>query len=143
MNAKAKILIVDDDPDITEQVTAVLRAEGYEVLSAAGKNEAEEILLGKKPDLAILDLMMETMDAGFVLAHRLNEMYPGTPVILLSAVKAATGLSFGAALPGGQSWTKASCVIDKPVRADQLAAEVRRLLSAANRNGVDAGSSKQ
>lgn len=131
MNAKAKILVVDDDPDIRNQVVFVLKAEGYEVLAAGTKDEAEELLLGHKPDVAILDLMMETMDAGFVLAHRISELYPGTPVVILSAVTAQTGLSFGSPSAEAQGWMKASKVLDKPVRADQLKAEVRRLLSAS------------
>ena len=51
-NAK-KILVVDDDPDIVEQVTLILKQDGHEVHSAGTQNEAEEILLSFKPDLAI------------------------------------------------------------------------------------------
>jgi CheY-like chemotaxis protein len=136
MNAKAKILVVDDDQDIKEQVALVLRGAGYEVLTAGSRDEAEELLLGGKPDLAVLDLMMESMDAGFVLAHRLNELYPGTPVILLTAVTASTGLSFDAASREALAWMKAGRVLDKPVRADQLKAEVRKMLSQADRSGA-------
>ena len=137
MIAKARILVVDDDPDIKLQVETVLRGEGYAVESASSREEAEELLLGGKPDLAVVDLMMETMDSGFVLAHRLNELYPGTPVIMLTAVTAATGLSFGTTMREARSWMKIGCVLDKPVRADQLKAEVRRMLSEASKK--DAG----
>ncbi|MGA9657183.1 MAG: response regulator, partial [Polyangia bacterium] len=60
-NAK-KILVVDDDPDIVEQVSLILKQDGHEVHAAGTQAEAEEILLSIKPDLAILDLMMEEKD---------------------------------------------------------------------------------
>ena len=128
MEAKAKILVVDDDPDIMEQVALTLRGDGYEVRTAAGRDEAEELLLSHKPDLAILDLMMESMDAGFVLAKRVHEMYPGTPVMLLTSVTAATGISFDSPSSEALGWMKVAKVLDKPVRPDQLKAEVRKLL---------------
>jgi CheY-like chemotaxis protein len=134
MNDKLKILVVDDDPDIMEQASLVLRNAGYEVLAAGSRDEAEELLLGGKPDLAVLDLMMESMDTGFILAQRVSELYPGTPIILLTAVTATTGLSFDPNSKEALSWMKVSRVLDKPVRADQLTAEVRKLLSQAGKS---------
>jgi len=67
---KKKILVVDDDPDILEQMTSVLTGAGYEVSAAEGRAAAEEAILKTKPDLAILDLMMEEKDSGFVLSTR-------------------------------------------------------------------------
>jgi CheY-like chemotaxis protein len=75
-NAK-KILVVDDDSDILEQVSMILKQDGHEVHTAGTQDEAEEILLSLKPDLAILDLMMEEKDTGFVLCHRIKKLYPG------------------------------------------------------------------
>jgi len=86
MSEATNVLIVDDDPDIVEQVALALRATGYEVSSACSRAEAEELLLTLRPDLAILDVMMETPDAGLVLAHHLQKLYPNTPVILLTSV---------------------------------------------------------
>jgi len=133
MNEKHRILVVDDDPDILEQEALVLKNAGYEVLSAGSRDEAEELLLGKKPDLAILDLMMETMDTGFILAQRIAELYPQTPVILLTAVAATTGLSIDPTSREALAWMKVSRVLDKPVRSDQLTAEVRKLLTQAGK----------
>ncbi|MFA6471630.1 MAG: response regulator [Candidatus Latescibacterota bacterium] len=129
MNKKATILIVDDDPDIIEQLTIIIKSEGYEVVAAGGQEEAEKTLMAVKPDLAVIDLMMEEMDSGFVLAHEIKKLYPGTPVILLTSVKSATGLSFAAASPDQQSWIKADRFLDKPVRPEQLKNELSRLLN--------------
>ncbi|MBN1918405.1 MAG: response regulator [Verrucomicrobia bacterium] len=128
MSKKPTILIVDNDPDVIHQLTVVLEGAGYAVTAAESREQAEEVLLGLKPDVAILDLMMEEMDSGFVLAHHVKQLYPETPIMLLTAVTSATGMSFGAQTPEARSWLKADCVLDKPVRPDQLRAEVRRLL---------------
>ena len=130
MQEQKKILVVDDDIDMLEQVALILKAEGYQVIQAQGQKEGEEALLTTIPDLAVLDLMMEHMDSGFVLCHHVKRLYPETPVILLTAVKAATGLDFQPQSPEAASWVKADVVLDKPVRPEQLKQEVRRLLKA-------------
>ena len=126
-----KILVVDDDPDIVEQVTLIMQKDGHEVYSAGTEAEAEEILLSVKPDLAILDLMMEEKDSGFVLCHRIKKLYPDTPVMMVTAVKAATGLSFAADSAVQQSWLKADLLVDKPIRAEVLRNDVNGLLNRA------------
>jgi CheY-like chemotaxis protein len=111
-----------------EQVALILKAEGYQVIKAQGQKEGEEALLTTIPDLAVLDLMMENMDSGFVLCHHVKRLFPETPVILLTAVKAATGLDFQPQSSEAASWVKADVLMDKPVRPEQLKQEVRRLL---------------
>jgi CheY-like chemotaxis protein len=130
MSEPKNILVVDDDIDLLQQVALILKTEGYRVTQAQGQKEGEEALLGTIPDLAVLDLMMEHMDSGFVLCHQVKRLFPDTPVILLTAVKAATGLDFQPQSPEAASWVKADVVLDKPVRPEQLKQEVRRLLKA-------------
>jgi CheY-like chemotaxis protein len=126
---KKKILVVDDDIDLLEQVAMIMNSEGYEVVKAQGQKEGEEALLSVIPDLAILDLMMENMDSGFVLCHHIKRLFPETPVIILTAVKSVTGLDFSARSSEAASWIKADSLVDKPVRPEQIKAEVRRLLN--------------
>ena len=128
MDSQATILVVDDDPDIIEQLTMIITNEGYKVVAAGGQEEAEQALMSVKPDLAVIDLMMEQMDSGFVLAHEIKKLYPGTPVIILTSVKSATGISFAAASAEQQSWIKADRLLDKPVRPEQLRNELSGLL---------------
>ncbi len=139
MSANRKVLVVDDDPDIVALLTAVLNTEGYEIVTAYSQEEAEEVLLTVRPDLVILDLMMEQVDSGFVLAHYLKKLYPDTPVILLSSVTAVTRMSFDAQSPEARSWLKMDRVLDKPVRPEQLKAEVRRLLKDGPHAEAQAG----
>ena len=131
MTQPYKILVVDDDPDIVDQLTMLLTSDGYAVSTAGGQEEAEQVLMTLHPDLAIVDLIMEQQDSGFILAHEIKKLYPGTPVIMLTSVKAATGLSFEAISPEQHSWVKADRLLDKPVRPEQIKNEVRRMLAEA------------
>jgi DNA-binding response OmpR family regulator len=81
-----KILLVDDDQDFLYQTKLQLEKFGFEVISAESQKEAEEILLKVKPDLAILDLMMESEDSGFILSYKLRHKYPDVPIIIATAV---------------------------------------------------------
>ncbi len=138
MNKKATILVVDDDPDIIDQLTLLIKNEGYEVAAAGGQAEAEQLLMSVKPDLAIVDLMMEELDSGFILANEIKRLYPETPVIMLTSVKSATGISFASTSEEQQSWIKADRLLDKPVRPEQLKSELRRLLSLPSRSVSEA-----
>ncbi len=93
-----KILVIDDEPAITNLVSAYLRTEGYEVYTAADGNAGLKAARAFKPDLVILDLMLPGMD-GIELLSRLrreSEVY----VIMLTARTEETdkivGLSVGA-----------------------------------------------
>jgi len=139
MSAKKKILVVDDDPDVIDQLLLTLAAQGYEVTSASGQGEAEELLMSFRPDLAIVDLMMEEMDSGFILCHHIKKIYPETPVILLTAVTATTGITFDTQGAEARTWVKADKVLDKPVRPEQLRVEVCRLLQETDAASVAEG----
>ena len=128
MSTKKIILLVDDDEDSLEQLTVTLKADGYDLRTAGSQREAEELLLSVRPDLAIVDLMMEHMDSGLVLCHYLKKLYPQAPVIMLTAVTSATGLTLSSTTPEARSWLMADILVDKPARPEQIRSEVKRLL---------------
>ncbi len=128
VTATKKVLIVDDDPDVLDQVALILEGAGHEVARAESAAEAEELLLSVRPDLAVVDVMMEHPDSGIKLCHDIRRLHPDAPIILLTAVHSATGLSFKSASPQAQSWIKADLILDKPVHPERLCNEVRRLL---------------
>jgi CheY-like chemotaxis protein len=130
MSENKQVLVVDDDPDCLEQVATVLRASGYEVVAASSRAEGEELLLSTQPVLAVLDLMMEEMDSGFVLCHTIKRLYPGLPVILLTGVTAATGISFKSQDPHAREWIEADVMLDKPVRSEELRSTIAKLMNA-------------
>lgn len=122
------ILVVDDDEDFRLQQEMQLKAAGFEVLTAGGQEDAEEILLESQPDLALVDLMLEDMDGGFSLCYHIKKVYPSLPVILVTGVTRETGLEFEVTTEEERSWVKADVVLAKPVRFEQLKREIARLL---------------
>lgn len=125
---RATILIVDDDPDFRLQLQMQLEAAGYGVLAADGEEAAARVLALSSPDLAVVDLMMENMDGGFRLCHRIKKQERPIPVILVTAVTGETGLEFDVTTDEERSWIKADALLDKPVRFEQLRREIERLL---------------
>ncbi len=130
MSAKTKILLVDDDEDFLFQHRIQLENAGYEVATATTRAMAEAAVEGFTPDLAILDLMMEQHDDGFVLSHHLKRKKPGLPVILVTAVTSETGLVFDPSSAAERAWVGADSVLAKPIRFEQLKREIERLLAS-------------
>jgi CheY-like chemotaxis protein len=128
MSEAKTILIVDDDLDILEQYTLILKADGYNVVQAASLAEADETILTVRPDLAVLDLMMDEKDAGFVLCNQLKRLYPDLPIIIVSNVTPITGLDFRPRNAEEHSWVRADAMLNKPIVAERLRSEIRRLL---------------
>jgi CheY-like chemotaxis protein len=127
MNEPRTILVVDDDPDFLFQMEAMLKKAGHRVVTADGQKTAEEILKTLRPDLAVVDLMMEHADGGFALSYHIKKKDPSIPVILVTAVVSETGIEFDAATDEERSWVKADAFLSKPVRYEQLDREMRRL----------------
>jgi DNA-binding response OmpR family regulator len=86
----AKILVVDDDPDVLEAISIILEANGYEVVTARDGLDGLDKLKVEKPDLMILDLLMPKMD-GFEVCKELKDprraKYAHIPIIILSSIK--------------------------------------------------------
>ncbi len=130
MNAKTKILLVDDDEDFLFQHRIQLENAGFEVVTATTRARAEEAIASYTPDLAILDLMMEKHDDGFVLSHHLKRAFPGLPVIMVTAVTSETGLVFEPSSAAERAWVGADALLAKPIRFEQLRREIDRVLAA-------------
>ncbi len=122
------ILVMDDDIDLLMQLEMQLDAAGYDVCTAQTQDEAEAAIDDKSIDLAILDLMVDHQDTGFVLCYRIRKRRPDLPIILISAVTSETGIEFDAGTHEERSWIKADLFLAKPLRQEQLLAEVQRLI---------------
>ncbi len=90
-NRKSKILVVDDEPQAVELVTALLEPAGYEVLRAYGGQEGIDLALAERPDLVVLDLMMPQV-SGFDVVRTLKaeSATRDLPIVILTA-KELTG----------------------------------------------------
>ena len=127
-NEKKKVFLVDDDVDYVFQMTKMLENIGFEVVSAIGQKEGEEMLQKINPDLAIFDLMMENKDSGFILSHRIKKDHPDIPIIIVTALTAETGMIFSLEDENDKKWIKADAYLDKGLRPDQLYREISKLL---------------
>lgn len=128
MDTNKTVLVVDDDVDLLMQVRMQLEAAGFTVITAESEREAGKILENTRPDLAIVDLMMENMDAGFTLSYHIKKKDPSIPVIMVTAVTRETGFEFDISSSEERSWIKADAILDKPIRFEQLKREIERLM---------------
>ena len=87
------ILIIDDDPDIRSTIRIVLESGGYSVGGASTAEEGLKIANKTKPDAIIVDLMMESIDAGAKLSQQLKDVGFGGPIYLLSSAGDAVRLN--------------------------------------------------
>jgi len=123
----ARILIVDDDPDIVESVTMVLQKKNHEVIQAYGGVEGLEKAKKEKPDAIILDVMMPDKD-GYAVCKELKAD-PGCkniPILLLTAVVSKIPTTTFTHRMGME--TEADDYVDKPVEPGELVRLVERLL---------------
>lgn len=79
-----RVLVVDDEPDIQDFVSMVLRGAAYAVDTASNGREALQKIESDPPDLVILDLMMPAMDGWTVLERLSRERKPAPPIVVLS-----------------------------------------------------------
>ena len=124
-NKKKKILVIDDDFDYLTQQRLMLESDGHEVITAENESRARELINNSKFDLAIVDLMMDNMDSGFILSYEIKKKYPEIPVIIVTAVKSQTGFSFESITENEKNWIKADLILTKPVRSDQILAAMQ------------------
>ena len=126
---KPVVLLVDDDEDFLFQQRVQLQDAGFEVVAAQGQAQAEKVLANRRPDVAVVDVMMENPDAGFVLCHHIRKNDPSFPVILVTSVNSETGMDFDMATEEDRAWIKADALLSKPIRFEQLLGEIDRLLA--------------
>ncbi len=130
--ANEKILIIDDDDDLVLAMRLPLEAAGYKVARAANSEEGLSQVIAIKPDLIILDVMMDTTTAGFQVALTLRSPDPNSeykaynhiPILMLTAIHQTTPLRFGP----DKEYLPVDAFIEKPIDPPKLLAKVEELL---------------
>ncbi len=119
MNQGAKILVVDDEPQIRRSLQVNLEHKNYAVITAASAEEAIVSITRQQPDIVIVDLVLPGID-GIELTHRIRSQYP-VPIIVLSAIgderKKVQALECGA-----------DDYVTKPFGMEELLARIRSAL---------------
>jgi DNA-binding response OmpR family regulator len=130
--ANEKILIIDDDDDLVHAIRLPLEAAGYKVSSAASGSEGLKKVKSVKPDLIILDVMMDTKTEGFHVSLTLRspdprseyKAYSKIPILMLTSIHATTSLRFGP----DKDYLPVEAFIEKPIEPKELLKKVRECL---------------
>jgi CheY-like chemotaxis protein len=136
----ARILIIDDDPDYVTSLRLFLGAKGHQVFSAGSGSEGLERVKEVKPDLVVLDVMMESHTRGFHVSLKLRDGSPGSeyaayrniPILILTSIHETTPLRF----EPDEDYLPVDALLEKSVRLDVVAAKIEELLAAARAEHV-------
>ena len=129
----AKILIIDDDPDIVSSVRTTLESAGHLVLEASSGKEGLSRIESERPELIVLDVMMETPTEGFNLALKLHNPDPTSkyikfkniPILMLTAIHSTTPLRFAEDI----DYLPVELFVDKPIDPEDLIQRVNWVLN--------------
>ncbi|WP_169986468.1 MULTISPECIES: response regulator transcription factor [unclassified Microbispora] len=119
MTTEGRLLVVDDEPDIRELLSASLRYAGFEVITAGTGREAVQIAAKVRPDLIVLDVMLPDLD-GFAVSDRLQASGRRVPVLFLTARDATEDKIAG--LGCGDDY------VTKPFSLEEVLARIRAVL---------------
>jgi two-component system response regulator GlrR len=127
-SANARLLVVDDDPDMLDLLARWFASSGIDCVTVSSGNEALTHLQLNRPDLVITDLVMEEMD-GLRLLKEIHLVDPVMPVIMLSGAAKVDDAMKAAHLG-------VNAFLTKPTDRETLIAEVRRVLDCARGGGL-------
>lgn len=128
-----KILVIDDDQAFLDAMQAILESASYQFVSALDPKNGLEKVKSERPDIILLDIMMDTLFDGFSLCHTLKadkeyKAFHKTPIIFVSAVKEIAGSRFAFETDEyGQRGP--DDYLDKPIEPQLLLARIERLLN--------------
>jgi CheY-like chemotaxis protein len=131
---KPKILIIDDDLDAVELIRITLEANNYDVFSAGNGTEGLKLVKEIRPDLIILDVMMDTATEGFQVSYQLRSKDPKseyrefshTPIIMMTGISQKMHMKFSPEQDG--DYLPVDEFLEKPVRVDPLLEKIKKLL---------------
>jgi two-component system OmpR family response regulator len=129
---EARLLVVDDEPNIVELLSASLRFAGFEVLTASDGTKALRLAAEQVPDLVVLDVMMPGLD-GFEVVRRMRQEGIQAPVLFLTARDAVEDRIMGLTL-GADDY------VTKPFSLGEVLARIRAILRRA---GMEAASGSE
>jgi two-component system alkaline phosphatase synthesis response regulator PhoP len=132
MTGKAKVLLIDDDPDFVETTKMVLESKPYQVIVAYNGDDGLKKAREENPDLIILDVIMPGKD-GFIIAEQFKKdaQLNKIPVLMLTSF-AEKGSGSAIAFSGGLS-LETEDYIDKPVSPEDLLQRVEKQLKKVGR----------
>lgn len=128
---EARLLVVDDEPNIRDLLASSLRFAGFDVMTASNGSSAYNLALEEQPDLIVLDVMMPDMD-GFTVTRRLRTAGVTTPVLFLTARDDMRDKLQGLTV-GGDDY------VTKPFGLEEVVARIRAILRRTKPSLEDSG----
>lgn len=126
---EARLVVVDDEPNIRELLATSLRFAGFEVFAAEDGTSAIELITNTEPDLVVLDVMLPDLD-GFAVTRRLRERGQHVPVLFLTA-KDDTADKITGLTVGGDDY------VTKPFSLEEVVARIRAVLRRTHHTEID------
>lgn len=128
---KRRILIVDDDVDLSSSLRVILERAGYDALTASSRSEGMRKIRYEQPNLIILDVMMETWQDGFEMSRDLkgDPQLRDMPILMLTSIEEWTGIEVKPSA-GDPVWLPVDAFLSKPISPDTLLTTVRNLLQS-------------
>jgi CheY-like chemotaxis protein len=128
MGSASKIILIDDNPDFLFTMGTFLKRNGYEVLTASDGQKGVELIKKERPDLILLDVMMETLFSGFEVCRqvRTDPETQNTPIIAISGMSDDLGVKFEQTTD--EEYFKPNAFLEKPVDKERLLETMRELL---------------
>lgn len=123
---KAKILIVDDDPDFVEYTRTVLEARDYRVVSAGNSDQGMRMLTREKPDLVVLDVIMSSILDGLNMSQRMADDpdFKHVPIVMVTSI---ANTDYLALFPTDES-IHIDAFLTKPITPAELLRQIGRLI---------------
>jgi len=132
----SRILIVDDDPDVTLFLSTILEDNGYSTDRARNGIEALDLIRNSAPDLILLDLMMPQKSGISLLSDlRRDKALMEIPIVMVTGVTGETGIDLDAFLRRSEDAAQGrpplhiEAYLEKPVDPDRLLKCVREILN--------------
>ncbi len=124
MIGRTKIMVVDDDIEIVELIAIMLEKYGYEIVTADSGDTCMRMLEHERPDLILLDVMMETTTEGFNIGYKLKNdtEFKTIPIIFMSSISKQTGFSIDTEFINSNEF------LEKPINPDELLERIKNLL---------------
>ncbi len=125
------VLIIDDDEDFRASTRALLEKEGYQAAEAPSAREGLAAVRDRRPDLIILDIMMENVVAGYTVNQALKfadeyREFSDVPILMISSIQEDPGSRFP--MVGETAMITPDDYLTKPLDVDEFLSRVKRLL---------------
>lgn len=123
----ARILVVDDDPDFQNATRIVLEKEGHTVLSAASGDQGYRVAKETKPDLVVLDVIMDSVLDGVSMSQQMHDD-PETHDIPILMVTSIANTDYAELFPTDE-YIHIRGFLSKPIQPEKLIKQINKLLS--------------